>query len=605
MLHEALLSLALPLVAPTAEPIVPADPAPAPQAAQQGGLGYLGSGDQGQAPPLGRTLPDATSFMKMRLGDLADGIQHPKDAGLRRAFALLDDRLAELPREFPMPGPAEELFTKESLPVWLELLRMRKSMAFGISPSMLRSGMGGDMPPFVFSVALEKADAEGAAALAGSLGGLLERMEAPVPPGLYTVEGNAIVTRFGMEPPTEIAPRARQLAGDGDLGLEMEIDVGAAVGVARAMMQAEGAPPEAMYVLGLVERLGLADLRIEVAQTTGERFTRTTSVMTGVAGGLRAAGILPEEGIRPQDLAPIPVDATMASVQRFDPGAAFSALNGLASEIMAEFQMEGSDPAEMVRATMGIDLEAGLFGALGDTVGYYSSLSTGGGGLTSTVFFASLRDVDALTETKEQIEGLINGLLAPQTRGYVSIRPWESGDVEYTSLMFPGIPVPLEPTIAMNDGWLVIAATPQAALSAMAQIESGNAGLGARADLASLADGTKNALGFVDAEHFAKAGYGGTCILAGAVANAVRSPMDASRDAGPIVPLWNEFQSGISPIVTVTEILGDDMVSVSVGDSSMLVQTAVLLGFMEEYLIGLIIPAGAMGLAAEEMNMSF
>lgn len=568
----------------------------------QGGLGYAGSqpnGGQSGGPPIGRAVDDAVPFMHVRMGDLAAMAPSPKDAGLRRVFALLDDRLADLPQELgrEMPPEAAQLFSEESLPVWLHLLSAQKSFSMGMSRTMAME-MGN---PMVGAVAIEEADAESAAAYAGQLDALLERMGAPVPPGLYAPDGNSVVMRMGMNPPAEIAPKARALAGRGGLVSEMSVDVGAMLGFFQGMVQEQGAPPEAALLFDVLHRLGLHEMKVELAQTSNERFIRTTSVMSGLGKRMRESGILPAEGIQLAHLAPIPADATMANVSRFDMGAGFEALNALAAEIMTEMGMEGSDPAAQILSFTGIDLREGLFGALGDTMGYYSSMTTGGGGLTSTVVFFSLRDADALTDTKEHIEGMLNGLAASETYGYVSIRPWMDGETEYTSLMFPGLPVPLEPTIAMDTNWLVVAATPQAARAAMAQIQGGGENLGSRANIASLADGTKNGIGFVDTAYFSRIGYGPVCLVGSALANAVRSPRDDTRDAGPVVPLFNDFQSGIAPTVTVTEVLGDDLVSVAVGDSSNLVQFAMVAGILQEYMAGIVGPI-AMAAAAEELE---
>jgi len=553
-------------------------------------------------PPIGMTAQDAVPVMSIKMGDLGDALVSPKDEGLRRAFAMIPARLAELPRELgrEMPPPAQELFSEQSMPVWLHLLRAPKTVSFGLSATQTMNQNN----PFVFGVRVHEESEEQAQAFANDLGGLLQRLQAPVPPGVYAVEGAGLTSRIGMAPVEDVATRARGMVGEGALVMEMNMDVGGAVGFARQMMEAEGAPPEAMMVMGLVERLGLDQLELEVAQVATPEHLKTASVMTGVGGRLRAAGILPEGGIGAAHLAPIPADATMASVSRVDMGAMFEAVNGLAADVMTEMGMGGSDPAEQLMQVTGIDLRDGLFNALGDTMGYYSSLSTGGGGLTSTVMFASIRDYDALVDTKEQIEGMFNGLTAAQTRGYVSIRAWDRGDAEYTTLMFPGLPVPLEPTIAMTEDWLVVAATPNAALSAMAQIADGGPSLATHDGIAPLLDGSKNGIGYMDAQFFAEEGYGTVSVLSSAIVNAMRSPTDATRDPGPIVPLYGDFCQGIVPTISYSEVRGEDLVTMATGDPSDLVQMAMLSGFVQEFMIGMMIPVG-LAAGAEDIQREF
>lgn len=555
-----------------------------------------------EGPPIGMTAQDAVPVVSIKMGDLGDTLVSPKDGDLRRAFAMIPARLAELPRELggEMPPPAQELFSQQSMPVWLHLLRAPKTVSVGLSATQAVSADN----PLVFGVRVHEDSEEQAQAFANDLGGLLQRMQAPVPPGAYAVEGAGITSRLGMAPVEDFATKARGMVGDGALVMEMNMDVGGAVGFARQMMETEGAPPEAMMMMGIVERLGLNELQLEVAQVVTPEHLKTASVMTGVGGRLRAAGILPEGGVGAAHLGPIPADATMANVSRVDMGAMFDALNGLATDVMSDMGMAGSDPAEQLMQVTGIDLRDGLFNALGDTMGYYSSHTTGGGGLTSTVMFASIRDYDALVDTKEQIEGMFNGLTASQTRGYVSIRAWDRGDAEYTTLMFPGLPVPLEPTIAMTEEWLVVAATPNAAIAAMGQIAGGGESLATHPGIAPLLDGSKSGISFLDAQFFAEEGYGTVSVLSSAIVNAMRSPTDATRDPGPIVPLYTEFCQGIAPTIGYSEVRGDDLVSMATGDSSNLVQMAMLSGFVQEFLIGLVIPIG-IGASAEQIEREF
>jgi hypothetical protein len=197
-----------------------------------------------------------------------------------------------------------------------------------------------------------------------------------------------------------------------------------------------------------------------------------------------------------------------------------------------------------------------------------------------------------LIETKEQVEELINGQVAMLAQGYVSVRTWTRGDGEYTTLTFPGLPVPLEPTMAMTDEWLVIAATPQAALAAMGQINSAGGGLATHPLIAPLvAAGNKSAITYFDTEHYAKSGYGTTGLMLSSLSNAVRSRTDAMRDPGPILPLYAEFAAGIRPTVGYGELRGDDYISVSVTDASTVVQMAAMMGFLHEHAIVFALPA--------------
>ena len=67
-------------------------------------------------------------------------------------------------------------------------------------------------------------------------------------------------------------------------------------------------------------------------------------------------------------------------------------------------------------------------------------------------------------------------VLAPQTRGYVAVREWESEGRRCRSLQFPGLPIPLEPSFAIHRGMLWIGASRQALLGALAHADAAAAG---------------------------------------------------------------------------------------------------------------------------------
>ncbi|MEM6672017.1 MAG: hypothetical protein AAF726_04195 [Planctomycetota bacterium] len=540
------------------------------------------------------TAQDHRPLMSMTCGDLADFVQHPKDEGLRRAFGMLDDRLAELPSDLgdDMPPPARAALDPSALPTWIRLMRAPKTVQFDVSASALANG---DMP-FRFGVAVHEDSPEAATQLEAEVRSLVQQMGAPMPPEMLVRDQSSLVVGNGTLPQAMGGTRAAEMLGSGaPLLAEMRMDVGAYFDFLEGVMMETGAaPPEAARIFDVVGRMGLDDCVMEVASTGDDRVSRSVAIMTNIGGKMKAAGLLPEEGLTAAHFAPIPADAHWASVERFDMAAGFEALNTLVSELMQE-QMGGGDLSDMVASTVGIDLRNGVFGALGDVCGMYASDTTGGGGMTSMVMYFSLRDSEALLQSTEQIQSMLNGFGQMMAQGYVNARTWTRGDGEYTTLTFPGLPVPLEPTIAMTESWLFIAATPQAALGAVEHVASGENGLASHRSIAPLlADGSKNAVSFFDAAHYARKGYGATSVLLSGLGNAMRSRMDETRDPGPILPPYPAFAEGILPTVGYGELRGDDYVNVSVGDASTVVQMAAMTGSLSE-----LAPLFAAALAAE------
>lgn len=564
---------------------------------------------QGMAPGqdiarlLGQVMEDAVPFMSIAVGDASEWVNHPKDAGLKRAFALLDDRLADLPQEMggDIPPPMQMALSPEAIPTWMHFLRAPKSFSVGASAELLSQGGEG----FVFGFAMHEGNEEAATAYEAELRGLIARMGAEMPPGIIQREGSSLVVKAGLQPAVIGTTKAAGLLGDGTMIEEVTLNVGGLVKFVEQQLQQGFAPPEAAMVFDILRRFGLDEMTMDVAVKTDGTRMQTASVMTGIAGRMVESGILKADGIMASHLAPIPADAHLAMVERLDMGALFEGLNSLASEIMAEQGMgDDADLGEMVKGFTGIDLREGLFGAFGDTFGLYSSDTTGGGGMTSMVMFASIDDVDALTDSKEQIEMLLNSMAAGETNGYVSFRTWMDGDVEYTTLMFPGMPIPLEITYAMSEEWAVFGATPQAALGAMRHIASGGKSLSSHPDIAALlGQSTRTAVSFMDTAYYARMGYGPTSMMMSAISNGVRSPMDATRNAGVMMPTYSEFAAGILPQIGYTEVRGQDLVSMSTGDGSTVVGVAALMGFMQEHAALIMLPLMAAG--AEEFGREF
>src|SRR4029077_20108879 len=110
---------------------------------------------------------------------------------------------------------------------------------------------------------------------------------------------------------------------------------------------------------------------------------------------------------------------------------------------------------------------------LGETIGMYSSDTTGGGGLMSMVAFVEVKNADGLNQTMARIRGMLNQIGQQQAKGYVRIGERDLGGQKVMTLTFPGIPIPLEVCWGVADGYLYAAASPNAFLAAVQQGKSG------------------------------------------------------------------------------------------------------------------------------------
>lgn len=538
---------------------------------------------------IGQVVDDAVPILKLRIGDLEDFVSHPKDAGLKAALGMLQARVSELEAQVPfMPPEAAMLLSEDVFPVLLETLTARKSITVGLSPSMLEANGA----PVAMGLMLEDSSPEAAEARMGRIAALAEMMGFPLPPGLLAVKGSDVHGTFGIEASRDVAIEAAALLPPGSKTMAVELDVAQLLSLVQDLTADNLDAEDIASTIDMVTKF-ISSTNVQMAWANDGQKTHAVQLSRGALDGLQQFGFYGGEPLKPGDLLAIPADATMAQVVRVDMKTAFESLNSMIAE-MAEEQGEDFDLQEFAQGAIDLDLTEEFFGKLGDLAGFYSSQSTGGGGITSGVLFASVKDAEGLRESLEKAAEGLNGLAGIYAQNFVSIRPWTSGGVEYTTLMFPGLPVPLELTMAVGDSMLVAAMTPQAAMAAMAQLS--NTGVTSLATHPALSSGfTENTVGltYVDNAHFAREGYGLTCLMMGAVSNAMRSTTDPDRDPGPIVPSYGAFMAGIAPTVGYLERRGKDVVAFSSGDGSLLVQTAAASGIMQPIFALYMLPIAA------------
>ncbi len=519
----------------------------------------------------------------------------PRDAGLMRALALLDERLLELPDELgggaPPPGTVE--FLCEALSV----------------PWTLRVDLDGQGPvPIRAEWVFHSASAERASALATRFAGFLalfglattsaenrpELSEVETPAGSLfhgtTDGGTSFLLAWG-----EPRAHARNLGTAGlpagvRPGLVFAFDLGASLGLVENLFP-EGAE-EAQEFRDMLELVGLQDdvpVRLTFASGHGtdrahivSRYTnwRTLAEKTGAL----AVGPIPREALEL-----VPDDATVVSISRSEPT--------MLLQVLAKLTQSDPELLARLRAALGIELGADLLEPLGQTFGLYLSDSTGGGDLTSAVFFATVDDEARLAATLDSLAARLNEFAPAEAKGRLRMRSFEHGGTRGFELDFPGLPVPLSPALALSHGHLFLAATPQA-LAAALDHASGHTGRSggqapswlrhvSRAQLGPTDD--LQALLYLDAPRLARSGYGLAALLASAIANGVRSPADPARDPGLVLPPFAELFSGVQPTAMLSRVQGQDLVTVGSGDRSALVHVAATLGWAPTMISGIVL----------------
>lgn len=342
------------------------------------------------------------------------------------------------------------------------------------------------------------------------------------------------------------------------------------------------APPivgELLMEAGLV---GWDATRFDFAVGYDERAMHSVARMTGAARAARLLATDPGRTLTANDFAMIPGDATMASMSFYDASKTWD----LGVRVMKSLGVWDQIRTELRE---NLDLETdqveGIVRSLGDTWVIYQSDTTGGGEFSSLIVSVSIRDRDVLEAALSSAAGRLNTLAREEAEGYARVRTWEREGARYYSLVAPGLPIPVEPTLALHGDRLVVAMSVPSLMAALNQLGHGRDSLGDRADLKALAGGSFDGLAgfsFNDTERYARRGYGSMNHVMAGLANGVRSPLSDREPygTGPMMPSFGELMDGIIPTVTTTRWDGEDLIVTGIADRSITVHLAAGFGKM-------------------------
>ncbi|MEQ9617477.1 MAG: hypothetical protein RLN60_05520 [Phycisphaerales bacterium] len=292
---------------------------------------------------------------------------------------------------------------------------------------------------------------------------------------------------------------------------------------------------------------------------------------------------LTDHVISAKDMAAVPADATFAEIKKIDFQTQWNNFRSqmeqfagpeLFTEVLAQFQQ-----------MTGFNFETQVLPSLGDTTVFYLSDSTGGSSWLSTVMAVSLKDAETFSSFWNSTTNIANTMIAQETAGQpfgAHIRHFEVNGTPFSQVQFPGLPVPLEPTFSVAGEWLVIGISPQACHAAVDQITSGRRNITANDAFAKATRGMPGStyMLFIDSERTLRDGYPYVTMLGSMVANFVReNSLEGTRQGpGLLVPTYAQLADGVSASVMHSYWDGDDYVTTSVSDSSMLVNIASVLG---------------------------
>ncbi|MCB9844419.1 MAG: hypothetical protein H6811_00315 [Phycisphaeraceae bacterium] len=545
------------------------------------------------APALAQVQP----LFVLEHSAMADWVVDAKDAKLEAALEMLPDRLHELPREIPDMPAGQVMPLVDTL---LSFASHPGRMAITHDPD------GSQLWGYGFVCSSLLGTEQAAQQVQSGIVGMIRDSHAPFDlqrsskyPGMNSVVTPAATVEFGPRKDGD-AWRWELLAGsvaNPNQGfdalptaqgftpyLRAHLDLSALTPLADIGMQM--APnPMAGEIVGLFEDMGLiGEDAIKIDLLAGYTDAASTSIATvhGAKPFARELGI-PTTTLSDADLRAIPADSVMASVSKVD----FTQINDTL-ELMADFGLPVEDFLDEFREATGVDLREDIINSLGTSAAFYTSDSTGGGGLLSGVVMLGVGNHDRLAGAHTRLVALAHHAMQEDefASRYVRLHAWRNDGVDMMSLRFNGLPIPLEISYALTDNWLVMSLTPQAVVTAVKQSRGqGDGGLATNAAYRAVMPSGRSlaSVSFLDTPRLARSGYPLVTLLGSAISNAMRSPWN-QRDPGMVVPPFNDLVRGSKATVSFSYWKGNDYVYESIADRSMLVQTAGVAGAMGQFM---------------------
>ena len=559
------------------------------------------------APAQPLVAPAQDELFSFSMEPVESMLNHPKDAGLRRILELLPARIESLAMENGEDVPPG------LIPMMADLMTSGKTMRVATSNA--------DGPfPIQASLSVNAANAEEASARNNFMMNLM--MDAGVPLGKQMASGLFPLETTGLP----------MLVGIGTIGNDFVITAGTDNVLPRTIAAPtlpNGIPPDWQVsvqmdkVYEMIGNMGGEDTELISAMystmAAGNMVAASghdaehaylTFIQKDIGRMTREAGGIPSSGISSADLGLIPADAQAAILMKFNLEASIDLGMDMAQPMLAEMGID--DPFAVMAEMTGLDLRADLFPALGETVGFYMSDSTGGGTMASAVFFMELNDAEGMRDFMDHTCELIAPMMEEAQADGLTIghNTFTADGVEFNSMTFPGLPIPVEPTYALLDKWLVFGLSPQATRAAVWQIRSGGAGLRdnprfVEAAQALNASDSATTLQFFDAPALLSDGYTWMNLLMSAAANGLRTN-GSTEEPGLLLDSYPVLARNAKASLQIGAYEGDDLVTRMVSDASMMVNMTGLAGFLDRSGLMMLIPMGVLyGTASNSSQMAF
>ena len=219
----------------------------------------------------------------------------------------------------------------------------------------------------------------------------------------------AILARMDKQPPAWLTAVREQVpvprpAGVFYLNIKM---------LRESLLPLAAGRPEANAILGM---LGLDNATALVDVTGIEEsglIGKTLLILDGEPRGLLR--LIAQRPLKPEDLAPIPRDATWALAVRFDLRQAVEIIESSIAQISPQGRTDANSWLSGLERRLGVDLRHGLIESLGDTWCIYNSPHEGGFVLSGLTAVVPLRDQPRFTQTYSVLTSLAKKAFAAAT----------------------------------------------------------------------------------------------------------------------------------------------------------------------------------------------
>ncbi len=214
----------------------------------------------------------------------------------------------------------------------------------------------------------------------------------------------------------------------------------------------------------IITALGLDNVTALSSVTGLDDEAFVSRMLLGVDG--QPAGVLnlvSDKPLTPDELAPIPADATIALAARLDADAIFETILSVVEQIEPSARQQAEAGVAGIRQGLGIDLRTDVFQALGDSWRFYNSPSDGGFLITGLTGVVDLRDAERFAATHEKLVAMARGMLDRErnARGGPQIRQFEFAGQTVYVFDAGEEEFPLAPSWCIAGEQLVVAPFPQ------------------------------------------------------------------------------------------------------------------------------------------------